>query len=61
MRRGSELVRAFGLLAGAVLGVAGCESAEERPEGKRSGSVSIRLQVSGEPEETKVYAALATA
>jgi multiple sugar transport system substrate-binding protein len=49
-----------GVLAGALLGLTGC-GGEERPADAGGETVSIRLQVSGEPEETKVYAALAQA
>ena len=44
----------------ALVGLAGC-GGEDTPAAPGAEPVSIRVQVSGEPEETKVYAALATA
>ena len=48
-------------VAGAALGLAGCGGEEESPAAAGGERVSLRVQVSGEPEETKVYAALARA
>jgi multiple sugar transport system substrate-binding protein len=49
-----------GVVVGALVGLAGC-GGEDTPAEPGGEPVSIRVQVSGEPEETKVYAALATA
>ncbi len=51
------------LLVAAAAGLSACSGSDARSDGseKSGADVSLRLQVSGEPEETAVYKAMATA